>query len=183
MFEVTPSRGPTLRDLRIEPNSYGLRLKAPEGAAARLGYASTKSRRRHQAASRPRISRCARRLRCHPSREEPCRSPADRACERAGAREKHRVYGRSGAERGAAAGSFQALRARRILFWRILPAYSPEAVESDMARVVSLYLSKGYFDAGVRVEDTAIHGEHADCEFRWRRGPDIKRLRSIARIC
>ncbi len=32
MFEITPSRGVRLRDVRVEPSSYGLRLKVPEGA-------------------------------------------------------------------------------------------------------------------------------------------------------
>jgi Surface antigen variable number repeat len=36
--------------------------------------------------------------------------------------------------------------------WRLLPAYSGEAVESDAANLRSFYYQRGYFDAEVRVE-------------------------------
>ena len=171
VFEVTPSLSPRLRDLRIEPNSYGLRLKAPGGALLdRLRVheiaAAAAKELRAQGYLDARVdydvipvakSLADLRLTVHASEPvrvknidfsgDPALSPA----------ELH--------------GSLKALRARRILFWRILPAYSPEAVESDMARVVSLYLSKGYFDAGLRVEDTAIEGEHAALRVSVDAGP------------
>jgi outer membrane protein assembly factor BamA len=51
-------------------------------------------------------------------------------------------------------GALNALHVRRIFRWRLLPAYNREAVEADLARVRSLYMSKGYFDASVRLDDT-----------------------------
>ncbi|HEV2688244.1 MAG TPA: POTRA domain-containing protein, partial [Bryobacteraceae bacterium] len=53
------------------------------------------------------------------------------------------------------------LQTRRILGWPLLPGYSPEAVESDLARLRSSYLSKGYFDASVRVEETDVQQKDA----------------------
>ncbi len=67
--------------------------------------------------------------------------------------------------------SLRALRARRIVAWRLLPTYSPEAVQSDLARIRSLYLSNGYFDASVRVEDTAVDGKDARLSLRIEPGP------------
>jgi outer membrane protein insertion porin family len=54
------------------------------------------------------------------------------------------------------------LHIRRIFRWRLLPAYNQETVEADLARVRSLYMSKGYFDASVRLDETQRQpdGEH-----------------------
>ena len=60
--------------------------------------------------------------------------------------------------------ALRALRIRRVFRWRLYPVYSPEATESDLARVRSLYLSKGYFDASVRLSDTQIEGKDAQIE-------------------
>ena len=46
--------------------------------------------------------------------------------------------------------ALHALRIHRILpMWRLFPAFTPQAVEADEARVRSYYLSRGYFDAEV----------------------------------
>jgi hypothetical protein len=55
----------------------------------------------------------------------------------------------------------RALRSRRILFWRLLPSYSEQAVDSDVARIRSSYLAKGYLDAEVRPGAVDIHGNDA----------------------
>jgi hypothetical protein len=64
-------------------------------------------------------------------------------------------------------GALRALRIRRVFpripgLWdgRLFPAYSSQAVDSDLAHLLSLYLSKGYFDASVRLDDAAIRGGH-----------------------
>ena len=53
------------------------------------------------------------------------------------------------------------MRSRRILFWRLLPSYSPEAVDSDIAHIRSSYLAKGYLDAEVRPGPVDIHANDA----------------------
>ena len=59
------------------------------------------------------------------------------------------------------------LRARRIPpipgiwgGWRLFPAYSPDAVQSDLGRLQSLYISKGYLDVSLRLDDIRVtHGD------------------------
>jgi outer membrane protein insertion porin family len=61
------------------------------------------------------------------------------------------------------------MRIRRVLpgvpglwnDWKLFPAYNPEAVESDIRRLQSMYLAKGYFDAQVRLDGTSIQGKSA----------------------
>jgi hypothetical protein len=57
--------------------------------------------------------------------------------------------------------SLRALRSRRLLFWRLLPSYSQEAVDSDVARIRSHYLAEGYLDAEVRPGAVDIRGNDA----------------------
>ena len=61
------------------------------------------------------------------------------------------------------------LRIRRVLpgvpgvwaGWRLFPAYTPDAVQSDLGRIRSLYFSQGYFDATARLEKTVTEGQDA----------------------
>ena len=53
-------------------------------------------------------------------------------------------------------GALRALRIRRVLFWHLYPAYSVEAIDADLARLRSLYLSKGFFDACIRSDDRNV---------------------------
>lgn len=65
--------------------------------------------------------------------------------------------------------ALRALRIRRLFpgmpglwdGWRLLPAYGVEAVDADLARLRSLYLSKGYFDSNVHLRDVEIRGTNA----------------------
>ena len=67
--------------------------------------------------------------------------------------------------------ALRALRTRRILGWPLFPSYSAEAVDADLARLRSLYLSKGYFGATVRLDSTEIHGKEAAVRIRAEAGP------------
>src|SRR5205807_621303 len=60
---------------------------------------------------------------------------------------------------------------RRLLFWRSLPSYSPEAVDSDAARLMSHYFAKGYLDAQVRPGAVAFHGNDAAVTIQVDPGP------------
>jgi outer membrane protein insertion porin family len=68
-------------------------------------------------------------------------------------------------------GALNALHIRRIFRWRLLPAYNQEAVDADLARVRSLYMSKGYFDAGVRLDDTERQPDGAHIRIFVQSGP------------
>jgi outer membrane protein insertion porin family len=75
-----------------------------------------------------------------------------------------------------------ALRIRRILpgvpgvwqGWRMYPAYSPAAVQSDLGRLRSLYFSRGYFDAQVRLDATKFKGEDAAVRIYVNPGPQYR---------
>src|SRR5229473_4378380 len=58
-------------------------------------------------------------------------------------------------------GALNAIHIRRIFRWRLLPAYNQGAIEADLARLRSLYMSKGYFDANVRLDDTELRPDGA----------------------
>ncbi len=83
------------------------------------------------------------------------------------------------------------LRIRRIIprfpglwnGWRLLPDYSREAVDGGLARLRSLYLSKGYFDAAVRLEDTDVTARQASITFFVRSGPRYQTRESIPQLC
>jgi outer membrane protein assembly factor BamA len=76
-------------------------------------------------------------------------------------------------------GALHATRIRRVLppvpgvwgGWRLFPAYNPEAVDSDLARLRSLYFSKGYFDANVLLDDTELHRSAAKLSIFVEAGP------------
>jgi hypothetical protein len=67
--------------------------------------------------------------------------------------------------------SLRALETRRVFGWPLHPTYTADAVESDLARIRSVYLSKGYFDASVRVDETEIQGKDARLTVRVNPGP------------
>jgi hypothetical protein len=67
--------------------------------------------------------------------------------------------------------ALRTMRIRRVLpGWRLFPAYNLEAVESDVRRLQSMYLAKGYFDANVRLDGTLIHGKSASVSIDVRAG-------------
>ena len=75
--------------------------------------------------------------------------------------------------------ALRTMRIRRVLpglpglwhGWRLFPAYNPEAVASDIGRLQSMYLAKGYFDATVRLRDTRIQGRSAHVSIDVQPGP------------
>ena len=75
--------------------------------------------------------------------------------------------------------ALQAIRDKRILpaipgIWQgyvIHPAYSEAAVQSDLAKLQSFYIERGYFDAKVSLEDNEIKGENASLRLFVKAGP------------
>jgi len=61
-------------------------------------------------------------------------------------------------------GELRSLKIRRVTppipglwnGWRLYPGYSPEGVEGDLALLRSYYISKGYFDALVKLNDVQV---------------------------
>ena len=75
--------------------------------------------------------------------------------------------------------ALQALRIRRIVpaipgIWHgyvMHPAYSEEAVQSDLARLQSFYLARGYFDARISLDNAVVEGENAKLRLFVNPGP------------
>jgi outer membrane protein assembly factor BamA len=78
--------------------------------------------------------------------------------------------------------TLQAARIRRLFppipglwaGWRLFPAYNPQALDTDLAHIRSLYLSKSYFDARVHLDDVEIHGKAAKITILVESGPQYR---------
>ena len=89
------------------------------------------------------------------------------------------IRGDPGLGRKELLGALRAMRIRRVLpgvpglwrGWTLYPAYSSEAVESDLGRLHSLYLSNGYFDASVNLHGVEIHRKAARVTIDVQPGP------------
>lgn len=61
-------------------------------------------------------------------------------------------------------GTLRAMKIRRVTppipgiwaGWRLYPGYSPEGVDGDLALLRSYYISRGYFDANVKLSDVQV---------------------------
>jgi len=142
--KVAPIR--MLREIRIEPNTFGLEIRIPQGTAMT-------DLRAHDTALE--AQRQLRQLGYQSARVQNVLKPAPASqvdlkltVELGDAVRVKQV--RLEGDGPVPEASLRALRTRRILFWRLLPSYSPEAVDSDVARIRSWYLAKGYLDAEVR---------------------------------
>ncbi len=67
--------------------------------------------------------------------------------------------------------------------WRLYRDYSSDAVQADLARLRSLYLSKGYFDSVVRIDSTELREKDAAVTFFVRSGPHYETSRPIPQVC
>jgi len=155
MFHVVPSPALRLRDVRIEPSSYTLRIKPAEGTPlnrmrAHLIAEEARTQLESHGYLNPRVdfdfvpvAKGLADLKLTVHAEDPVHV---------------KRIDFSGGDPKELRHQLRALHTRRIAFWKLAPVYSEQAVTADLARVVSLYLSKGYFDAQVRVAETDFHG-------------------------
>jgi len=67
--------------------------------------------------------------------------------------------------------NLRALRFHRILFWKLLPDYTTDHVDYDVARLRSLYLSKGYYEVRIAAGDAQIQGKDATVALWIESGP------------
>src|SRR5579863_3078934 len=66
-------------------------------------------------------------------------------------------------------GELRSLKIRRVLppipgiwaGWRLYPGYNPDGVQGDLALLRSYYISKGYFDANVKLNDVEVAKKEA----------------------
>ncbi len=189
IFRVVESRTRPLHKIDVQPSTYGLQLSLPEGTPMDQARA-------HQIAAQARDELKARgfgdpavsyRLAPFTGNEVDLRLDVT-AGERVRV-DRVEFRGDRGLEAKDLRGALQALHSRRVIpplpglsgGWRLLPAYSTEAVQSDLARLESLYLSKGFLDASVRLDDARINRHRAAIAIRVEAGPRYRvREASIA---
>jgi len=149
LFWVVPSPILRLHDVRIEPSSYALRIKPPEGTPlnrlrAHLIAEEAKTQLEQRGYVDPQVdyefvpfAKGLADLKLKVRATDPARV---------------RRIDFSGDTFLDARHELHALHTRRILSWKLAPSYSEQAVSSDLVRIQSLYLSHGYFDAQVRAQ-------------------------------
>ncbi len=75
-------------------------------------------------------------------------------------------------------GALRSLKIRRVTppipglwnGWRLFPGYSPEGVQGDLALLRSYYISRGYFDAAVKVDDVQVSQKTAHVSIQVQAG-------------
>ena len=171
VFDVEESRRLRLHKLRIEPSLPGLHVALPEGAPLdrRRAQAIALEAQKQLEAEGFDDAHVDYRLAPLPDHR------ADLVLElHPGKRVRVKQVefgGDLGVQPAELRSALRALRARRLFGWRLLAAYSADAANSDLARLRSFYLSRGYFDATVRIDDTEIHEKEARLRFFVHSGP------------
>jgi outer membrane protein assembly factor BamA len=74
-------------------------------------------------------------------------------------------------------GTLHALKIKQVMppvfgwsGWHLYPGYSPESVQGDLALLRSFYMSKGYYDATVKVDDVEIAQKAAHVKIQVQAG-------------
>jgi len=75
-------------------------------------------------------------------------------------------------------GTLRSLKIRRVTppvpglwdGWRMFPGYSPEGVQGDLALLRSYYVSRGYFDAAVKLDDVKVEKKEAKVSIQVQAG-------------
>lgn len=62
--------------------------------------------------------------------------------------------------------------------WRLFPGYSPEGIDGDLALLRSYYLSRGYFDANVKLNDVQVAQKEARVRIDVQAG-DLYHVRTL----
>ncbi len=185
-FAVAPKPILRLHEVRMEPHSFGFQHNLKEGAAiddfqAQQLAAQTEKELKLQGYRHARVS-----YEFVPAvrHEVDLRLNIDAGT---AVRVKHLEFtGDLALKPKELRGTLSALRTRPMIpgIWKLLPDYSPEAVDADVARLRSLYLSKGYFDASVSANDAAIEGKDATVSLEVHAGPQFQvRGVEMAKLC
>jgi outer membrane protein insertion porin family len=182
VFRVTPAPDLRLRHVRIEPSSFGLHPKIDEGASVnpfRAHEIALEAQRRLNAEGYldARVDYGLLPVSKH---------AADvRLTVRAGKPVDVRAVdfaGNIGLDAKELRSALRDMRIRRLLpgipgvwdGWRMFPAYNRDAIDADLNRLRSLYISKGYFDANVRFDGATIHGTSAIVRLDVQSGPQYR---------
>ncbi len=179
VFKVVETQTQPLHEMRIEPSSFGIQFKLPEGTPMDIARAHEAARRTREELRAEGFQNAAVDYKLTPYLGKQVNltltvDPGQRVRVK-----KLEFTGDVGLDPKDLRGALQALRVRRVFppipgiwsGWRLFPAYSPDAVQSDLGRLQSLYLSKGYLDIGLRLEDIKVNHGDATIAVRVEAGP------------
>ncbi len=182
VFRVHEAPRLRLREIHIEPNSFGLHPKVAEGTPINL-------LRAHQIALEAQ-KRLSAEGYIH-ARVDDALTPVspDKVDLRLSVHAGQPVdikdvefQGSPGLRPHELRSALRAARIRRVLppvpglwsGWRLSPSYSEPALDGDLARLRSLYFSRGYYEANVRLGDTEIVGKAAKVKILVQSGPQYR---------
>jgi len=171
VFHVVENPRILLHEIRLEPHTFGLQVKIPEGTplTKQRVHDIVKDVERQIRAKGYYAATVTYEMAPYRDGEVDLRLTID-------AGQSLRVTsvvfeGETGLPDRDLRAALRSLRIHRIVGWRLLPSYTEDAVDADVARLRSLYMSKGYFDAKVRLNDTSFLGRDATISFVLDSGP------------
>ena len=183
LFRTAPKAVGRLHEVRIEPNSFGLEIKGEEGAPIdEPGAQQIALRAQRQLEERGyRNARVDYAFARAPRGEVDVKLHVD-----LGTAVRVRQVSFTGAPAWTQqdlARQLRALRAHRLLFWRLFPDYTPQAVDSDLARLRSAYLAQGYYDARIWADTTEVRGKDAAVAIGIEAGPRYAGAPDMRALC
>lgn len=172
-FALTPKPRLQLHEIRLEPSTFGFQPKFPEGSIiddfqAQQLVVQIQNELKLRGYQQARVSY---EFTPAPHQEVDLRLKIESG---PALRVKHlQVSGALGLPPKQLRGSLRALRTKTIvpLVWRLPPDYSREAIDADVSRLRSLYLSHGYFDARVTAAEPFVEGKAATVRIDVESGP------------
>jgi len=182
VFQVTETKTHPLHEMRIEPSTFGVQMKIPEGTPMDRERAYAVARKTREELRANGFQNAEVDFKLTPYMDQKVNltltvDPGQRI------RVKQIDFtGDVGLDPKDLRRAMQALKVRRLIppipglwsGWRLFPAYSPDAVQSDLGRLQSLYLSKGYLDVGLRLDDIRLNHGDANVTVRVASGPQYR---------
>jgi outer membrane protein insertion porin family len=179
IFTVVESQTHPLHEMRIEPSSFGVQFRLPEGTPMDRERAHEAARRTQQELRAQGFQNAEVDYKLTPFIGRKVNlvltvDPGQRV------RVKQLDFtGDVGLDPKDLRHALQALRVRRMFppipgiwsGWKQFPAYSSDAVQSDLSRLQSLYISKGYLDISLRLDDIKVNHGDADVKVHVEAGP------------
>jgi outer membrane protein assembly factor BamA len=170
IFQVTETQTHPLHEMRIEPSTFGVQFKIPEGTPMDRERAYAAARKTREELRANGFQNAEVDFKLTPYMDQKVNltltvEPGQRI------RVKQVEFtGDVALDPKQVQRAMAALKVKRLTppipgiwaGWLSYPAYSPDAVQSDLARIQSLYLSKGYLDINLRLDD--IHVNHGDAK-------------------
>jgi len=178
VFNVVEMPQYLLHQLRVEPSTYGLQMALPEGSpitrlrAHQIAYQAEQSLRsdgfRNATVDYDIVPFIGQKVDLHLNID---------AGERVRVKEVE-FTGVTEFDPKELRGVLRSLKVKRVIppipglwnGWRLFPGYSPDSVQGDLALLRSFYMSKGYYDATVKLDDVEIAQKAAHIKIQVQAG-------------